>query len=442
VKQLEALESVKDRLMGRSVNGEPRVDPGSGPNDFDYSEDPKGVGCPFNAHIRRANPRTCHEIFARKGAGKPDASGDEKLTLRAPRILRRGNPAAKGDEVPRQFLKALSPAERQPFQQGSGRLELAQAIIAPGNPLTARVWANRVWAYHFGAGLVKTPSDFGLRAESPSHPELLDWLAQQLLTRGWSTKNLHREIVLSAAYQQASMPSPGDEAQLATMEAARLADPENRLLWRMNPRRLSFEEWRDTILQSSGELDLAIGGRAKELFPAHDKNVRRTLYGLVDRQFLNPAMRVFDFANPDLHIPQRSETTVSQQALFAMNHPFVAEQARSLVARVEAEAAGDPMKLAARLYHAAFQREPSESERQAAIDFLAAPSDAPSKTSNTETPVTSFLSAASAARTRVPASTVLSTTKAKSRFTAWKADRSSFGLVFVGLAFGSGTASI
>ena len=303
----------------------------------------------------------------------------DRATLNEPRILRRGNPSAKGDEVPRQFLKALSPAERQPFKLGSGRLELAQAIIAPDNPLTARVWANRVWAYHFGAGLVKTPSDFGLRAEAPSHPELLDWLAQQLLTRGWSTKNLHREIVLSAAYQQASTAPAGDETQLAAMEAARLADPENRLLWRMNPRRLSFEEWRDTILQSSGELDLAIGGRAKELFPAHDTNVRRTLYGLVDRQFLNPAMRVFDFANPDLHIPQRSETTVSQQALFAMNHPFVAEQARALVATVEAEAAGDPVKLAAGLYHAAFQREPSESERQAAIDFLAAAAaDAPS----------------------------------------------------------------
>jgi hypothetical protein len=304
----------------------------------------------------------------------------DRATISEPRILRRGNPASKGDEVPRQFLHALSPAERQPFQRGSGRLELAQAIIASDNPLTARVWANRVWAYHFGAGLVRTPSDFGLRAEAPSHPELLDWLAHQLLTRGWSTKQLHREIVLSAAYQQASTAPKGDESPAANVEAARLADPENRLLWRMNPRRLSFEEWRDTLLQSSGELDLAIGGRPKELFPANDKNVRRTLYGLVDRQFLNPALRVFDFANPDLHIPQRSETTVSQQALFAMNHPFVAERARALVVAVDAEAADDPLKLVAGMYRAAFQREPSESERQTAIDFLAATAaDAPSE---------------------------------------------------------------
>jgi hypothetical protein len=303
----------------------------------------------------------------------------DRETLNEPRILRRGNPAAKGDEVPRQFLKALSPAERQPFTQGSGRLELAQAIIAPDNPLTARVWANRVWAYHFDAGLVRTPSDFGLRAEPPSHPELLDWLAQQLISGGWSTKGLHRAIVLSTAYQQASALPAGDEARVAAAEAARLADPENRLLWRMNPRRLSFEEWRDTILLSSGELDLAIGGRAAELFPAKGKNVRRTLYGLVDRQFLNPALRVFDFANPDLHIPQRSETTVSQQALFAMNHPFIAERARAVVAAVEADAAGDPVELVARLYRAAYQREPLESERQAALDFLAgAAADVPS----------------------------------------------------------------
>ncbi|WP_210421044.1 PSD1 and planctomycete cytochrome C domain-containing protein [Lacipirellula limnantheis] len=302
----------------------------------------------------------------------------DRATLKEPRILRRGNPAAKGDEVPRQFLKALSLAERQPFQQGSGRLELARAIVAPDNPLTSRVWANRVWAYHFGAGLVKTPSDFGLRAEAPSHPELLDWLAQQLLTQGWSTKHLHRAIVLSNAYQQASTPELGDEAQRAAHETAKLADPENRLLWRMNPRRLSFEEWRDTLLASSGELDVAIGGRAKELFPANGENVRRTLYGLVDRQFLNPALRVFDFANPDLHIPQRSETTVSQQALFGMNHPFVAARARSLVAAVDAEAGGDPVELAARLYRAVYQREPSAVERQAALDFLAnAAADAP-----------------------------------------------------------------
>ena len=201
---------------------------------------------------------------------------------------------------------------------------------SPDNPLTARVWVNRVWMHHFGAGLVRTPSDFGIRAEPPSHPELLDWLARRLVAEGWSTKALHRLILLSAAYQQRS---DGRTTQVARQQALAI-DPENRLLWRMNPRRLTFEESRDTLLAVSGELDRTIGGRAADLFPAGSDNRRRTLYGLVDRQFLPGVLRAFDFANPDLHIPQRSETTVPQQALFAMNHPFVADRARGLVARL------------------------------------------------------------------------------------------------------------
>ncbi len=293
----------------------------------------------------------------------------DRTDIEEPRIFRRGNPAVKGDEVPRQFLKALSPADRQPFQQGSGRLELAHAIASPDNPLTARVWVNRLWMHHFGAGLVRTPSDFGLRSEPPSHPQLLDWLANQLTSNNWSTKTIHRLILLSAAYQQQST-GPADAAELARSIKI---DPENRLLWRMNARRLSFEEWRDTLLTVSGELDDTLGGRAAELFAAGADNRRRTLYGLVDRQFLTSAMRTFDFANPDLHAPQRSETIVSQQALFAMNHPFMANRARGFAARLGDVPETDVIARIQQLYRIAYQRQPTETQLHAALAFLSSP---------------------------------------------------------------------
>lgn len=296
----------------------------------------------------------------------------DRVTLQEPRVFRRGNPAAKGAVVGRRFLELLSPPERPLFSHGSGRLELAEAIVAPDNPLTARVWANRVWMHHFGAGLVRTPSDFGLRAEAPSHPALLDWLARQLLSHQWSTKSLHRKIVLSATYQQSSG-GPADE-QVA--KRARDADPENRLLWRANRRRLSFEEWRDSMLAASQELDLQMGGRGADLFAAGSDNVRRTLYGFVDRQFLPSTLRAFDFANPDLHIPQRSETIVPQQALFAMNHPLVARRARGLAACLEEQPLLDAADRVRRLYQLAYQRDPTQAQTDAALAFVSTPSRA------------------------------------------------------------------
>ena len=301
----------------------------------------------------------------------------DRETIEEPRIFRRGNPANKGDEVPRRFLSAISGPDCKPFARGSGRHELARAIVDPANPLTARVWVNRVWQHHFGAGLVRTASDFGLRAESPSHPELLDWLARRLVAGGWSIKALHRLILLSDAYQRRS-DGPDDPS---ARDRALQADPENRLLWRMNPKRLEFEELRDTMLADSGELDRRIGGRADELFPAGASNVRRTLYGLVDRQFLSGVLRVFDFANPDLHIPQRSETTVPQQALFELNHRFVADRARALAAKIK-PSTGDRSEGVRRLYQAVYQRGPTETQRRAALAFLdAAVAEPPPKVS-------------------------------------------------------------
>ena len=299
-----------------------------------------------------------------------------------PRVFKRGNPAQKGEEVPRQFVSVVAGPNRQPFARGSGRLELAQAIIDPDNPLTARVIVNRVWLHHFGAGLVRTPSDFGTRAEPPSHPELLDWLAHWFThDAGLSLKKLHRLIVTSETYRQSSQVqgskfkvqssefAPTLNIELGTLNPASL-DPENRFLSRMNPRRLSFEEMRDSLLAASGRLDRTVGGRAGDLFSTDF--TRRSLYGTIDRQFLPSALRMFDFANPDLHIPLRSDTTVPQQALFFMNHPLMVGFAQD-VAKTTASAADGAADDAARvraMYRAVYQRPPTDEELQSAVALV------------------------------------------------------------------------
>jgi len=322
-----------------------------------------------------ADTKTCEELWKLQGevdrwinsAPRPVRCAltlSDREQPREPRISLRGNPANRGNLVPRQFLSVLSGESRQPFEIGSGRLELARAIIDPHNPLTARVIVNRIWAQYFGTGLVNTPSDFGTRAEIPSHPELLDWLASRLVSGGWKLKDIHRLIVQSATFRQSSA-GPDDAERRAL---AQRIDPENRLLWRMNAHRLTFEEFRDSMLAASGQLDTTIGGRATELFKA-PYPTRRTLYGLVDRQFLPGTLRMFDFANPDLHIPQRSETTVPQQALFVMNHPLVLERAKALAAATPSDT--DAATRAAALYERAYQRTPTAQQTAAALEFVA-----------------------------------------------------------------------
>ncbi|MEZ6043263.1 MAG: DUF1553 domain-containing protein [Planctomycetaceae bacterium] len=346
---------------------------------------------------------TCNELWKLQGevdrwvinANKPVPYAvilEDRAVPTTPRIFRRGNPAQKGDDVPRQFLQLLSGKDRQPFQDGSGRFELAQAIIDPQNPLTARVIVNRVWAQYFGQGLVSTPGDFGTRANPPSHPELLDWLANWFIQEGWSLKKLHRLILSSGTFQQTSTGPTDKDA----VNAALRKDPANQLLWHMNSHRLSFEEMRDSMLMASGRLDRTSGGKPVNLFTA-PYPVRRTLYGLIDRQFLPGTLRMFDFANPDLHIPQRSDTTVPQQALYLMNHPSTIEHARSLASRVTSmqKAAGgdtDPNNQGAsesaanvrQLYRLALQRDPSQQQLTEAVEFLtqspADSSDGPPKT--------------------------------------------------------------
>lgn len=279
-----------------------------------------------------------------------------------PKVFIRGNAGRPGKEVPRRFLQVLQPGDAAPFQQGSGRLELAQAIASPHNPLTPRVIVNRIWLHHFGQGLVRTPSDFGTRGAIPSHPELLDHLAGTFIDDGWSLKKLHRRILLSAAYQQTS-DDRDDGIQ---------ADPENRLLWQMNRQRLEFEPLRDSLLAVSGRLDRTITGRPVDLFAA-PFTTRRAVYGFIDRQDLPGTLRIFDFASPDVSMPQRPETTVPQQALFGMNSSFVIEQARQLAAHAEVTAATDAAAQVQALYRLIFARPAEAAEIAAGVGFLSTP---------------------------------------------------------------------
>ncbi len=290
--------------------------------------------------------------------GRPDRASAlvEKLPPMEPYIFKRGKASQVGATVPRQFLAVLTDGKQTPFQNGSGRLEMAQAIASRDNPLTARVFVNRVWTELFGAPIVGTLSDFGVRSDAPTHPDLLDHLATKFMEDGWSIKNLHRTIMSSAAYRQSSAGDPHP------------TDPENRLLARQNPKRLDFEAMRDSLLAASGALDLQMGGPAvtitKEPF-----STRRTIYSQIERQNLPGVFRTFDFATPDAHSPRRYQTTVPQQALFLMNAPFSVQQARGLNSMVDASC-NDSIERVERLYHQIFQRDPRANEIDLANQFV------------------------------------------------------------------------
>ncbi|MDQ3621502.1 MAG: DUF1553 domain-containing protein, partial [Verrucomicrobiota bacterium] len=276
-----------------------------------------------------------------------------------PRVFIRGNPGNSGPPVPRRFLEVLSGPGRKPFTEGSGRSELANAIASRDNPLTARVFVNRVWGWHMGPPLVRTPGDFGVRTEAPAHLALLDWLAATFMEEGWSLKTLHRYILLSSTYQQASDADP----RYATL------DPENQLIHKFHRRRLDFEAMRDTLLATAGRLDLTVGGLPVDLTTEPFAR-RRTVYGFIDRLNLPSLFRTFDFANPDISSPLRFTTTVPQQALFMLNSPFVIEQARELIRRPELEqCATDADKLQV-LYRLLYQRGPEADELEEAQAFL------------------------------------------------------------------------
>jgi hypothetical protein len=307
--------------------------------------------------------RKAVETWRVTGPGAPPRAMvlEDAPTPYQPRVFLRGNPNNPGEAVPRQFLGVLAGDRRRPFEHGSGRLDLARAIADRGNPLTARVLVNRVWLHHFGQGLVRTPSDFGLRSDPPSHPDLLDHLATAFMNGGWSVKKLQRLIALSAAYRQRSDDRP----------ECRRVDPENVLLWKANRQRLDFETTRDALLAMAGTLDGTVGGPSV-------KNVtdlsarRRTVYGYLDRLNVPGLYRTFDFPSPDATNPQRAATTVPQQALFLMNNPFVLECARKLVRRPEVAAEPDVGRRVERLYRLVYGRAPAAEETALAREFVGA----------------------------------------------------------------------
>ena len=267
-------------------------------------------------------------------------------------LMKRGNPNDLGDPVPRRFLSAFPSKSGLPrkFSTGSGRLELAKALTEEAAPLTARVIVNRVWKHHFGRGLVDTPSEFGNLGEAPTHPELLDDLTGRFIEHGWSIKWLHREILNSATWQQASVAAESEQR-----------DPENKFYARMLRRRLDWEAWRDAILTATGQIDLQFGGPASAV--SDPKNLRRSLYGASDRQDMDPMLRLHDVPDPGAHNPWRTETITPLQGLFALNSPFMQQQADVLGQWAMKHTTEET-------YARLFQRNPTAREEQVAKAFF------------------------------------------------------------------------
>lgn len=271
-------------------------------------------------------------------------------------VFAHGNVNAPGELVPRRFLSVLLKNPDDMSQKGSGRLELGEKIFTDAAPLTGRVIVNRVWGWHFGRPLVATPSDFGTQGEKPSNRELLDDLAARFIMHGWSLKWLHREIMLSAAYRQSSRPRLDGER----------ADQTNSLLWRMSPRRLDIEAYRDSILEAAGTLDETMYGPSLNLDA--DGNTRRTVYGRVSRTNLNTLLQLYDFPDPIQTSPGRDLTTTALQQLFVMNSGFIQRQAAALAQAAEKEL--DQAAKIRSLYRKVLARDPDSEEMDLAMSYL------------------------------------------------------------------------
>ncbi|HTU27463.1 MAG TPA: DUF1553 domain-containing protein, partial [Pirellulales bacterium] len=272
----------------------------------------------------------------------------------------RGRYDRLGETVPRHFPRILAGDNQPPITQGSGRLELARWITRPDNPLIARVMVNRIWMHHFGQGLVRTPGNFGTMGQAPTHPELLDFLAGRFIESGWSIKAMHRLLTQSAVYLQSSRVP----VEVAT------ADPENRLWGRMNRRRLEAEAIRDTLLSASGQLDRTVGGPVVRKLDDYAVSRRRALYLMTNRSDKTNFRFLFDGADPEGVVDQRSISTVAPQALYILNNPLVMAQTTALVERLLRESpAGDSERIE-RAYELLFGRRPAAEERELGLVFL------------------------------------------------------------------------
>lgn len=275
-------------------------------------------------------------------------------------IFTRGNPNLPGKIVPRRFIEVLSKQKPKLFQHGSGRLELADAIVGDAGPLAARVIVNRVWGWHFGRPLVATPSNFGMLGERPTHRQLLDDLAARFIDNGWSLKWLHREIVLSATYRQASIHNEAEKAQTI--------DPANHLLWRMNRRRLEPEVWRDAVLSVAGRLDTTTFGPSQDL--EKPDNLRRTVYGTVSRQRPAGVLQLFDFPDAKRHSDRRVLTTTPLQQLYLLNGSFIQQQATALADSVTDKNQPDRSTAVQHLFQRVLLRDPTPAELKTALALI------------------------------------------------------------------------
>lgn len=317
------------------------------------------------AEIRAAHPKVdlpwAHVLREASLYVQPDGADRTRLEFREGEVrdlpvFRRGNPSNPGEIVPRRYLTVFQPSGESRFTRGSGRAELADALLTQSQGLTARVIVNRIWDQHFSAGLVHTPSDFGIQGDRPTHPELLEYLAAEFVNHGWDLKWLHREILLSATYRQS--------ADFRT--DANAIDPANHLLWRSNRRRLDIELWRDATLAVCGKLDLSMGGPSQ---PIDDlNNVRRTIYVKVEREELNPVLRMHDFPEASSHSPRREPTTTPLQQLFVLNSAWMEQQSAALYDRLKS-LPDDDQKLA-ECYRLLFSRTPNEQEVSIAKQFV------------------------------------------------------------------------
>lgn len=299
-------------------------------------------------------------------------------------VLIRGSAHARGELVQPGFLTVLSdddpvmPKPASGAQSSSRRLVFARWVANANNPLTARVMANRLWQYHFGRGIVTSPNNFGLQGDAPSHPELLDWLAGQLIDNQWRLKSLHKTMMMSNAYQMSAR----------TTQEGLAKDPENKLVWRFNMRRLSAEEVRDSILAVNGSLNPELFGPGiypiipKEVLAGQsrpgsgwgqsspDQRARRSIYIHVKRSLLTPLLGSFDFPDPDATCPVRFSTTQPTQALAMLNSDFLGREAEVFAQFVQEEAGNDPRDQVTVALQRVLQRSPTDAEVQRALGFI------------------------------------------------------------------------
>jgi mono/diheme cytochrome c family protein len=292
-------------------------------------------------------------------AEKVDAGAFHAVMDAEPKDLNvfiRGNVERKGPVVPRHFLTVLSESDPAPFREGSGRKELAMAIASRTNPLTARVMVNRLWGMLFGRAIVQTPSNFGHSGQPPTNQALLDYLAVRFMDNGWSIKSIVREMVLSSTYRQSAQIDPHNSA----------IDAANESMWRMNRRRLTIEQWRDSVLFVSGQLE---DGDYKTMELDDPKNRRRTVYARVSRLKLNDLLMQFDYPDANVHSEKRSVTSTPMQKLFMLNSAFVLGQAKAFAARLSAAASSDKDRIEL-AYKLLFAREPGGEELALGLSFV------------------------------------------------------------------------